>query len=134
MLTQIKDLPNTIVGFRVAGQVTHDEFDRIVLPAVAELIQRTDQLNYLVVLETPVRNFTLDAWIQDALLTLNNMVKWNRVALVSDADSLHTVTNLFIPMNEGECRGFSPEQLDAAIEWVSGMGKQVFQPEDDLRE
>lgn len=134
MITQIKDIPNTMVGFRVAGKVTRDEFDHVVLPAVAELIQRTDQLNYILVLDTAVRNFTVDVWIKEALLTLNNLTQWNRVAIVSDAESLHTITNLFNNTEPRECRGFPPEQLNEAIEWVSGTEKKIFQPEDDMRE
>lgn len=137
MITQIKDIPNTMVGFRASGEVSRDDFDQVVLPAVAELVQRTDELNYMLVLDTPLKNFTLGAWIKDALLGLNNLSKWNRVAIISDSESLNTFTNIFGNVMPGEFKGFSPEQTDEAIEWASGQGiitKQVFQKEDDLRE
>ncbi|HET9053076.1 MAG TPA: STAS/SEC14 domain-containing protein, partial [Cyclobacteriaceae bacterium] len=118
----------------ISGKITKEEFDKIVLPPVAELIQRTDNLNYLLVLDTPLRNFTVDAWMKDALLTLHNLNKWNRVALVSDSENLRLVSHLFNSIPRGECKGFTPDQTDAAIAWVGGVEKQVFQPEDDLRE
>lgn len=137
MITQLKNIPNTMVGFRAAKEVKKDDFDKVVLPAVAELIQRTDELNYMLVLDTPLKNFTIEAWIKDALLGLNNLSKWNRVAIVSDSESLNTFTNMFGKVMPGEFKGYTPEHVNEAIEWVSGQGiieKQVFQAEDDLRE
>jgi hypothetical protein len=137
MIKQLNDIPNTMVGFRASKEVTKDDFDKVVLPAVAELIQRTDELNYMLVLDTPLKNFTLGAWIKDALLGLNNLNKWNRVAIVSDSESLNSFTSIFSKVMPGEFKGYAPEQMDEAIEWVSGQGiieKQVFQAEDDLRE
>lgn len=137
MITQLKNIPNTMVGFRASKEVTKDDFDKVVLPAVAELIQRTDELNYMLVLDTPLKNFTIEAWIKDALLGLNNISKWNRVAIVSDSESLSTFTNMFGKVMPGDFKGYTTEQVNEAIEWVSGQGileKQVFQPEDDSRE
>lgn len=137
MITQLKNIPNTMVGFRASSEVTKDDFDKVVLPAVAELIQRTDELNYMLVLDTPLRNFTIGAWIKDALLGLNNLNKWNRVAIISDSESLNAFTNMFGKVMPGEFKGYAPEQIDEAIELVSGQGileKQVFQDEDDSRE
>ena len=137
MITQIKNIPNAMVGFRASQEVTKDDFDKVVLPAVAELIQRTDELNYMLVLDTPLKNFTIGAWIKDALLGLNNLNKWNRVAIISDSESLNSFTNMFGKIMPGDFKGYAPEQMDEAIEWVSGQGileKQVFQAEDDSRE
>jgi hypothetical protein len=137
MITQLTDIPNTMVAFRASKEVTRDDFDKVVLPVVAELIQRTDELNYMLVLDTPLKNFTIGAWIKDALLGLNNLNKWNRVAIISDSESLTSFTNMFSKLMPGEFKGYAPEQTDEAIQWVSGQGileKQVFQPEDDSRE
>jgi hypothetical protein len=137
MIKQLNDIPNTMVGFRASKEVTKDDFDKVVLPAVAELIQRTDELNYMLVLDTPLKNFTIGAWIKDALLGLNNLSKWNRVAIVSDSESLNGFTNMFGKIMPGEFKGYTTEQIDNAIQWVSGQGildKQVYQAEDDLRE
>ncbi|MBL7840017.1 MAG: STAS/SEC14 domain-containing protein [Cyclobacteriaceae bacterium] len=134
MITQLKEIPNTMVGFRASGEVTREDFDQVVLPAVAELVQRTDELNYLLILDTPLKNFTLSAWIKDALLGLNNLNKWNRCAIVSDSDGINSFTNLFGKVMPGEFKGFKPELLNEAIDWVSGKQEPVFQDEGDSKE
>lgn len=123
-----------MVAFRATGEVTKEDFDQIVLPAVAELVQRTDKLNYLLVLDTPLKNFTLSAWIKDALLGLNNLTKWNRCAIVSDSDGINSFTNLFGMAMPGEFKGYKPEQLDEAINWVSKETEPVYQEEGDSKE
>jgi hypothetical protein len=134
MITQIKDIPNTMVGFRASGEVTKEDFDQVLLPAVAELVQRTDELNYMLVLDTPLKNFTLGAWIKDALLGLNNLTKWNRCAIVSDSENINSFTNMFGKVMPGEFKGFKPEQIDMAITWTSGQDEPVFQEEADNKE
>ena len=134
MISQLKNIPNTMVGFRASQEVTKEDFDAIVLPAVAELVGRTDELNYLLVLDTPLKNFTIGAWIKDGLLGLNNLTKWNRVAIVSDSESLNTFTDLFGKVMPGEFKGYAPEKLNDAVDWVSGQQKPVFQEEGDAKD
>ncbi|MES2689286.1 MAG: STAS/SEC14 domain-containing protein, partial [Bacteroidota bacterium] len=83
--------------------------------------EETGQLNYMLVLDTSVKNFTAGAWWQDALLGLKNITKWNRVAIVSDSDGINSFTGIYSVFIPGEFRGFYPEQLKVAIDWVSGI-------------
>lgn len=119
MITQMTNLPGNTVGFRAEGEVTKQDFERIVFPAVEALVAKTDQLNYLLVLDTSVKNFTLGAWLKDALLGIQNLTKWNRAAIVSDSDGVKIFTDAFSVLVPGEFKGFSHAQLREAIDWVS---------------
>jgi len=138
MIQQLKDTPNTMVGFLATSDVVKEDFNMVVLPAVAELVQRTDKLNYLLVIDTAPKNFTIGAWIKDAMLALNNLDKWNRVAIVSDSEGIKVFTDQFSKIMTGEFRGFNHNELDEAIQWVGEQdgitSHQVFQQEGDTRE
>ena len=71
MITQINDLPTNMVGFRASGEVTKEDFEPV-LKQVEELVERTDKLNYLLVLDTSPKDFTAGAWLQDGLLGIKN--------------------------------------------------------------
>lgn len=135
MIEELKDTPNTMVGFRATGDITKEDFDQIVLPAVAELVKRTDKLNYLLVLDTAIKNFTIGAWLKDAMLGLNNLGKWNRAAIVTDSDGINAFTGFFSKVVPGEFRGFNHHELDEAIKWVGEQHGvtpvQVFAEEGD---
>ncbi|SKC58175.1 SpoIIAA family protein [Ohtaekwangia koreensis] len=120
MIQQITEIPNTMVAFRAVDEVTEADFKNTVLPAVRELVKRTGKLNYLLVVDTPLKNFTIGAWWQDALLGLKELTHWNRVAILTDSDGINSFTDAFGIMIPGEFRGYKQDQLSEAIDWVAG--------------
>lgn len=124
-----------MVGFLATEEVTHEEFDKIVLPAVSEFVQRTDQLNYLFVLCKPLRHITIGDFMNEALVKLNTQNKWNRVAVVTDSDEIVWVTEVFRKVVPGEFKAFTYDNLGQAIRWTGQQNKngdkQVFQSSSD---
>ena len=118
MITQIPNLPSNMVGFHSSGEVTKDDFD-IVKQKVAELVEKTGKLNYLLFLDNSPKDFTAGAWLQDALLGINNITKWNRAAIVSDSETVIKFTDTFSKVMPGEYRGFHKPEYQNAIDWVS---------------
>lgn len=119
MIVKIENVPENMVGFQLLGEVTRDDFEEKIIPEVKALAERTGKLNYLMVIDTALQNFTPGAWLQDALLSIKNFSIWNRVAILSDAEPLKTFTSIFSIVVPGEFRGFSKDQLEAAVAWVS---------------
>lgn len=119
MITQLSNVPTNVVAFRATGDVTKEDFETDVLPAVNELVKRTGKLNYLLVLDTELKNFTYGAWMQDAILGIKQLTKWHRAAIVSDSDSINKFTDVFGLFVPGEFKGFTKEQLPEAIDWVA---------------
>jgi hypothetical protein len=120
MITQIQGLPQNMVGFRSEGEVTKEDFEPV-KQKVAELVERTGELNYLLFLDNSPKDFTLGAWFQDALLGIQNITKWNRAAIVSDSDAVIKFTDGFSKVMPGEFKGFTKADYDAAVNWVSGQ-------------
>jgi len=120
MITQIKDVPSNMVAFRASGEVTKDDFENVVFPAVDDVVKKTGELNYVLVLETEIKNFTLGAWLKDALLGITKLTKWNRAAIITDSEGIIRFTNAFSVLVPGEFKGFLPEEFDQAVTWVSG--------------
>jgi hypothetical protein len=119
MIKHLENLPSNIVGFKATGEITATDFTETVLPKVNELIEKTDKLNYLLVLETSVKNFTIGAWMKDVFMGIKHLTKWNRAAIVSDAEGVRNFTNFFSYLMPGEFRGFEHKDLQEAIDWVS---------------
>lgn len=138
MIHELKDTPNTMVGFEATHDLSKEDFDKVVLPAVDELVKRTDKLNYLFVLEPSIKSSTIGMWMTDAMLGLNHIDKWNRAAIVTDAEVLTSLTDQFGKEVPGEFRGFTSDSLLDAIHWVGEQDglfqKQVFQEEGDTKE
>lgn len=104
MIVQIPELPDTMVGFKADGEVTKEDFE-IVKLQVSRLVEKTGQLNYLLFLDNSPADFTLGAWLQDALLGIKHITKWNRAAIISDSETVIDFTAVFSKVMPGEFRG-----------------------------
>src|SRR5688572_10114234 len=123
MIESLKNVPANVAAFRATGEITQDDFKNVVIPEVEALVEKTGKLNYLLLLDTDVSNFTAGAWLQDALLGIKNLTKWNRAAIVSDSDAIIKFTDTFSLAMPGEFKGYRKAQLDQAISWVAGEGE-----------
>ena len=119
MIQPIEHLPPNVVGFRATGEVTEADFTDIVMPRVKELVEQTDRLNYILVLDTPISSFTFGAWFKDAVMGIRHLTKWNRAAIISDVKGIRTFTDIFSLLMPGEFRGFEHSDMDQAIDWTS---------------
>ncbi|MFY7729719.1 MAG: STAS/SEC14 domain-containing protein [Flavobacterium sp.] len=124
MITQIQNVPANMVAFRAEGEVTKDDFD-MVREQVAELVRNNGKLNYLLYLDTPVKDFTAGAWLQDALLGIENITKWNRAAIISDSEGVKNFTDAFSKVMPGEFKGFEKSRYNDAVAWVSEQVESV---------
>ncbi|MFI5161526.1 MAG: STAS/SEC14 domain-containing protein [Sphingobacteriales bacterium] len=119
MLQFINDLPDDVVGIRATGEVDKDDYERVLIPRMEELAKRQGEINYLLVLETDVQNFTIASWFEDFKLGLKNFSKWNKIAVVTDQASVEWFSDVFSHFIPGESRGYKLSELDEAIAWVS---------------
>lgn len=125
MIEQIDHLPSNMVGFRATATVTREDFENTVIPEVEKIVARTGKLNYMLVLDTNIQDFTAGAWLQDALLGLKNLTKWNHAAIVTDNTAIHQFTTVFSALMPGEFKGFKKIDMDLAVKWVSEKEDQT---------
>jgi len=121
MVKKLKNSSVTMVGFTAPGEITKNDFEFIMLPAIVELVQRTNQLNFLLVLDAEFENFQMGAWLKEAMTRLNYMAKWNRVAVITNTRVIDSFSDLFKDITPGEFRGFNQNELQQATEWVRGQ-------------
>jgi SpoIIAA-like len=126
MMHYLKDMPANMAGFKAVGNITESDFTETVMPKVKALIDKTNKLNYLLVLETPIQNFTVGAWMKDALMGIKHLTKWNRAAIVSDVDAIRSFTDFFSFLMPGEFKGFEHKDLQEAIDWASEKSSKPF--------
>jgi SpoIIAA-like len=114
------DAPANMAAFRAIGEVTAEDYKTILLPVVTELANKINEINFLFLIDTEIKNFTAAAWMEDALLGLKNIGKWNRAAIVTDSDRAITFTKAFSYFVPGEFRGYKKEAYHQALNWVQG--------------
>lgn len=121
MLTIMSDLPPHVVGIRATGAVTKQDFDEVLKPALEVLVKRTGKINYLLLLETNVSNFTLGAWLDDLALGLKHYSHWNRIAIVTNEKMVENFSDIFNFLLPGQSKGFTLGELVDAKKWVCSI-------------
>ena len=121
-MIQILNTPySNLAAFEATGsEINKDDFTNTLIPHVEEKVDSAGELNYLLLLNTELKNFTLGAWVQDLVLGLKNITKWNRAAIVTDKDSIQNFTDVFSRVMPGTFKGFAKEDLEAAMAWAAG--------------
>jgi hypothetical protein len=119
MIEIIKDVPETVCGFRAVGQISKEDYDNVVIPTIDQFVEKQGKINFLLVLHTSLSDFTIGAIVDDLSVGLKYFTKWHKMAIVSDSVGINTFTNLFSFVSPGEAKGFTHAELDEAKRWVS---------------
>lgn len=117
MISIINDAPENVAAFNATGEVTRADFENLVIPHVKSKVDQYNELNYLLYIDTDLDNFTMGAWLQDALLGIKNITKWNRAAIVTDKEGVQNFTDIFSVIMPGEFKSFPKENLYNALYW-----------------
>jgi len=124
MISIINDAPENVAAFNATGEITREDFENLVIPHVKSKVEQFDELNYLLYLNTDLDNFTMGAWLQDALLGIKNITKWNRAAIVTDKEGVQNFTDIFSVLMPGEFKSYPKENLYNALYWCQN-GNEV---------
>lgn len=119
MLQKIEELPQYVAAFRAVGEVTEEDYKNILLPEVERVDKQHGHIHFLMVLETSDTNFSIRAWLQDALTGLKHFRGWKKVAIVSDEKGIEKISDLFTAVIPGQSKGFPLSQLTEAKQWVA---------------
>lgn len=119
MITVINDAPVNVAAFRATGEVGKEDYNNIVIPVVDALVQKQDSINFMLVLDTAISNFSIMALLKDLGVGLKHFTKWHKMAIVSDSSAINTFTDLFSYVAPGEAKGFTHARMAEAVKWVS---------------
>jgi hypothetical protein len=119
MIDLLPDLPANVIGFKATGEVTREDFEKVVFPGIKKYTGTSRKLNFIFFVDTPLRNFSAGAWIRDIWLGVKKFAAWNKVAIVSDVEKIRNFTDSVSYILPGEYKGFLSSQLNDAVRWAA---------------
>ena len=119
MIGILPGLAPNVIGFRASGDVTREDYEKVVFPEVRKHTQNGEDLNFVFYVETPSKNFSIGAWIRNLWLGLKEFSLWHKVAIISDQEKVRRFTDAISRLLPGEYKGFRPDQMDAAVRWAA---------------
>lgn len=119
MLEKIPDLPDTVLGFKASGELTSDDYQTVLVPAVEAALHSQEKLRLLYVLGDEVTGFSAGAAWQDTKLGVGYITKWERIAVVTDREWLRHSVNIFGYLIPGEIKAFTTAEEGDARAWIA---------------
>lgn len=119
MVELLENFPPYVVAYRASGVVHREEYERVVMKRVNEVADKYDAINFLVLLETGMQNYTLGALIDYLIISFKHIRRWNRMAIVSDQQTVRIFYDAISFLVPGRVIGFELKDYDEAAEWVS---------------
>jgi len=118
MLTKLTGMPPYIAAFKAAGEVSKEDYNRIVVPEIERVDKEHGHIHFMMVMVTSVKDFSLGAWLKDIATGFKHYRGWKKIAIVTDEKGAEKITDMISAIIPGSSKGFRLAELDAAKKWV----------------
>jgi hypothetical protein len=119
MLKLIDGLPPDVLGIEASGTVTHEDYQKLLIPA-AETKMGEGPIKMLYVAGSDFAGYELEAMWEDAAFGFKHWHEFKRIAMVTENTWLRAAVTMFSPFFPSEIRLFKLEELAAAKDWIIG--------------
>jgi SpoIIAA-like len=119
MIRLIEGLPDAVVGFEAVGQVESVDYEAIAAPAVKHALERHPSIRLVHVLDDRFTGYTAGGAWQDAMLGLTHPRSFDRIAVVTDSESVRRLVTLAGWSIPGQLRLFPNREREQAEAWAS---------------
>jgi GH18 family chitinase len=123
MIELVEGLPDAVVGLEAVGEVESADYETIAAPAVKHALERHRKIRLIHVLDDRFTGYTAGGAWQDAVLGLAHPRSFDRIAVVTDSESIRRLVSLGGWSMPGELKLFSTRERQRAEAWAcEGLG------------
>ena len=119
MIELMEGLPDQVVGIEAVGQVESGDYQMVAAPAVQHALDRYPKIRLIHVLDDRFTGYTAGGAWQDATLGLAHPRSFDRIAVVTDSESIRRLVRLGGWSIPGELKLFSNRERERAKAWAS---------------
>lgn len=120
MVELLTDMPPHVAAYKAAKAVSKEEYEQVVMARVNEVAAEFGKINFLVLLETDMDNYSVGAFIGYLKISFQHFTKWERMVIVSDERWLRMAYDALSYLIHGKIKTYKRKDLDLAKQWVSG--------------
>jgi hypothetical protein len=118
MIEVLPESQGNLLGVRVRGKITAQDYEEVLIPRLEDLLQEYRQVRFLCLIDEDFQGMELGAMWDDAKFGLQHRKEFDKMAVVAPARWMAVLVKLFSPIMSGELRTFPREQLQDAWDWV----------------
>jgi SpoIIAA-like len=119
MIELTEGLPDGVVGLEAVGEVESADYNTIAAPEVERALERHPKIRLIHVLDDRFTGYTAGGAWQDALLGLAHPRSFERIAVVTDSESIRRLVKLAGWSIPGDVKLFPNREREQAEAWAS---------------
>jgi SpoIIAA-like len=120
MMEQLTDFPGNIVAVLCTRRVTKADYDSVLIPAVVEALREHDKVRLYYETGADFAGFDLGAAWEDFKIGMENITRWERVAVVTDVEWIKHAVRIFSFLIPGVTKLFPRSEAAQARKWIIG--------------
>ncbi len=133
MIEEMTGLPSATLGFKISGNVSGDDYDNVLTPAIDNAIEKYERIKLLAQIGPDFDGYSLDAAWDDTRLGLRHWSGFERIAVVTDVGWMKTGIKAMGFMMPCPVQLFDIDELDDAKRWLSeSLGAIYLSNEGDV--
>ena len=131
MIEILEGFPDAVVAARAKGRITKDDYERVLVPAVKQTLERHRKIRFYYELGSDFTAIAAGAMWEDFLVGVEHLLRWERVAIVTDVSWIRNAVNVFRFLIPGVVQVFGNADASGARTWIAaGMTSPSAQPTD----
>ncbi|KAI3610961.1 hypothetical protein D8I24_0405 (plasmid) [Cupriavidus necator H850] len=120
MIEILNVFPDNVVAVSASGEVTREDYEKVLMPAVDAAIARHDKVRIYYELGPGFARMAVGAMWDDFRLGVTRYLHWEGIAVVTDLDWIRHAADIFRFLVPGYVRSFQMAQSREARDWISG--------------
>ena len=118
MIEILKNFPDNVIALSCEGQVTKEDYDGILVPAILKALKQNDKIRLFYKTSASFTGYDSGAIWEDLKIGVEHPTRWERVAVVTDVDWIVQTMRLFSFLLPCPAKLFSTSELAQANAWI----------------
>ncbi len=129
MIEILEGFPEGVVAISAKGRVTKNDYECVLVPKIKEALERHRKIRCYYELGLEFAGMDAGALWEDFLLGVEHLLRWERVAVITDVSWIRNAVNVFRFLIPGVVQVFGTADASRAKAWIAaGMASPQVQP------
>lgn len=119
MIELLKNFPSNVVALAASGQVTKEDYEKIVVPAVERALAQHEKVRLYYQIGSDFAGIDPGAMWADTKVGMGHILKWERIAVITDVEWIKVSVTAFGFLMPAQVNVYSNADAEAARKWIS---------------
>jgi len=119
MIELLRGFPSNVVAISCHGNVSRQDYDTVLVPAVEKALQSNDKIRMLYEIAPDFTGYEAGAAWEDFKTGVEHFTKWDRIAVITDIEWIAGAVKIFGVFLPSTIRVYPPGEAAQARLWIT---------------